>query len=272
MSEPTLIVATYNVLHGLYADLIIESLKLLREKGASVMCLQEADLPFEPLLNSALRTSGWEGWRAQYVHAGVGGNVAVLWNTKKAHLQDSEAILLPPLRWRAISQRLRGSKNTIRRAGLACTFLIDGKRTRVTSVHMAWEGGVRQRLAHTRYLRDVLMRMPTVDAEIIAGDFNIVPELLRHWQEKKIGAAFGPSWTNALPDIPWTFDIASYTSPEDGLEIVTKICRALGIIFRGRLDYFFVRNMQTVSGEMLDLPGSDHRPLIATFEFKTETA
>jgi endonuclease/exonuclease/phosphatase (EEP) superfamily protein YafD len=76
--------------------------------------------------------------------------------------------------------------------------------------------------------------------------------------------ALGAEYLNVLPSLPWTYD-NSYFAPQDGLEKLTKLCRWAGLKFRSRLDYFFARNLKFISGEMLNLPGSDHRPLLAEF-------
>jgi endonuclease/exonuclease/phosphatase family metal-dependent hydrolase len=257
-------VATYNIMRGLYADLILKNIEVLMNKGVDVFCFQEADVPFEKPLNTFLQKPEHAGWRVVYGHAGHGGNIAILWNTQKMQLRDYELIPFPTLPKPAISQRLGLRREMRHRAGLACTFAYDRKSVRITSVHFAWEGGMRQRSIELSYLRDVLMRS-SVDSDIIAGDFNTVPEIRRRGQEKKIEKIFGSQWKNALPDIQWTYAMTDYLDPQAGVETISRVCRWLGITFRGRLDYFFTQNVSTVSGEMLDLPGSDHRPIIGTF-------
>jgi len=260
-------IATYNILHGRYAGMILENLKFLLEKGADIICLQEADLPFEKPLNELLQTPAFKNWRVQYAHTGVGGNLATIWDGTRLQFQNSEILLLPSLPKPAISQRLTFRTNVRQRVGLVSNFLFENKVVRVTNVHLAWEGGIRQRLAQLSYVRNALAN-EEASYDILAGDFNLLPtRALRRIEEKKIGATLGQLYTNALPNIKWNFD-TSYTAPEDGLETVANICRAFGITFRCRLDYIFTRNLKTISGEMFDLPGSDHRPLLAKFDFR----
>ncbi len=119
------------------------------------------------------------------------------------------------------------------------------------------------RLLQLKYLVSKLEN--NSDCEILAGDFNSnVPAMLRRTQESKIAKVLN-GWTNVLPNLPYTCDI-SHTDPQDGLDFLVKINKIFGIKFRVRLDYIFSKGMKIISKEMLDLPGSDHRPLIATFE------
>jgi endonuclease/exonuclease/phosphatase family metal-dependent hydrolase len=260
-------IATYNIMHGLNAGKVIDNLEFLISQGAHIICLQEADPPFKEFLDALLRNPRYQSWRVEYATVSMGGNLATLWNSNKVQFQSSEIIPLPVLKRRAVSEMLKGLSGTRRRIGLSCEFLLAGKIMRVTNVHLAWEGGKKQRLRQVIYLKKVLAEKP-VDHDLIAGDFNTVSELTRQQEEKNIALAFGPGYINALPDIPWSFDIIHDYAPQDGLETVTKICRAVGITFRSRLDYFFTRNLETVSGEMFDLRGSDHRPLLAKFNLK----
>jgi exonuclease III len=257
-------IVTYNIMHGLHVDLICKNISRLIEKGCDVICLQEVEFEFEKPLGELLQTPSLKDWHVEYAHLGPGGNLAVLWNDSQVKLKKVETIALPTLSRPTIIQRLRHRTETRRRGGLICTFVINNREVEITNVHLAWEGGMRHRLDQLKFLNKFL-NMYSANYSIIAGDFNIVPAFLRPTEEKKIKTVLGPEWINSFPDIRWTFDIANYLAPQDGLESYTRLCRALGITFRSRLDYFFSKNLEAISGETIDLPGSDHRPVIGMF-------
>ncbi len=258
-------VATYNILHDYYADLILENIALLIEKGVDVICLQEAESKLEKPLQHFLKNRESNAWNARYEHAGLGGNVALVWNSDRLQLQSLERILLPQLAKYLLIERITGHDAPMHRAALAGTFVAEGKVFRVTSVHLAWEGGTRHRLAQLSYLKNDLARHPS-RCDIIGGDFNtVVPSFFRRTQQRKVEAVMGAAWTDVLPNLRWSFDLA-YTAPQDGWDTLVKILHPLGVRMRARLDYFFARNVRVASAEMLDLPGSDHRPLIGVFE------
>lgn len=259
-----LALATYNILHGYHRKLILEDIKLLIEKGVDVLCLQEAEVSFEKPLNEVLRAIGLHMWEVRYAHSGAGGDLALAWNTSRIVLQNMEAVLLPIVT-PVFLQRIKGHTTPYRREALIGRFLVDRKVIRITNVHLAWEGGIRHRLEQLIFLKKKLPET-SADADIVGGDFNtFAPSFLRRLQQKKVEAVLGEKYVNVFPDLHWSFDI-KYTAPEDKWETLAKICRLLGIKVRSRLDYIFTRNMKIVSAEMLDLLGSDHRPLIAKLE------
>lgn len=262
-SDMTLTCATYNILHGYHRDLILKNIHFLIEEGADVICLQEAELRFEDALEELLAQKALRGWQMHCAHIGLGGNVALLWNTKKLELMDTKVIRLPKLRMPSGLQRLRRLTDTIDRAALVGFFKFEGKIFQIASAHIAWEGGSRHRIRQIRHLREMLEEDPA-DVRIIAGDFNtLAPRALRRVHERRVEEALGGDYINALPNLAWSYDI-SHADPHDGLGFLPTLHRA-GVRFRTRLDYIFGTNVSVVTSAMHDLPGSDHRPLIATF-------
>lgn len=260
-------VATYNILHGHHSQLILESIKFLLDQGVDTLCIQEADPPFPEVFDEFLHASNMKDWKVRYVHVDRGGNLATAWNSSKLDLKEFEVIPLPVLPKPSNLQRLKGHNIIMQRVGAAAGFLVEGKLVRITNVHLAWEGGVRHRLEQLRHLRDVLAKHP-VEADVLGGDFNTVaPARLRRLQQKRVEAILGPEWTNALASLAWSWDTA-YTAPQDKGKFVANIARPLGLKLRARLDYLFSRNLKVMSADMFDLPGSDHRPLVGTFDFE----
>lgn len=258
--------ATYNILHGYHRDLILKNIRFLIDEGADVICLQEVEVRFEPLLEAFLAHKELVGWQMRCIHAGFGGNVAILWNSGRLRLVKTKTIGLPKLNTSTRLRRLkvpRLKKFDTSRAALVGFFEAGGLTFQIASAHVAWEGGSEHRMKQIRHLRSALEE-DRADVRIVAGDFNtLAPRALRHVHEKRVERALGAHYINALPKLPWSYDI-SHADPNDGLGFLPKLHRA-GVRFRTRLDYIFGTGVSVQSGVMHDLPGSDHRPLVATF-------
>ncbi|KKT81934.1 MAG: hypothetical protein A3B99_04620 [Candidatus Yanofskybacteria bacterium RIFCSPHIGHO2_02_FULL_44_12b] len=255
--------ATYNILHGYHADLILKNLAILVEKSANIICIQEADPPFKNLLNDFVRNKKWQ---VIYFYDTKGCNLAIAWNPEFLRFQGSENILLPMPRKPSLAQRIIiGSIEKLQRGALSASFLASDKVIRVTNAHLAWEGGIKHTLLQLGHLKWQLNKRQN-DHEVLAGDFNtFAPSILRKIKQRKVEEVLGECWTNQFPNIFWTCD-TSYVAPQDGVTPYANFLRSLGIKMRSRLDYIFTLNLNAVSGEMLDLPGSDHRPVIGIFE------
>lgn len=263
----TITCATYNILHGYHRELILKNIRFLIDEGADVICLQEAEVRFKGALRKFLAHKDQVGWQMRSAHAGYGGNVAILWKSERLRLVRTNLIPLPKLRAPSKLQRLRVErlrKFDTNRVALVGFFEWAGQTFQITSTHIAWEGGSRHRTRQIRHLREALEK-EEADVRIIAGDFNtFVPRALRHVQERKVERALGAHYVNALPKLSWSYDI-SHADPGDGLGFLPKLHRT-GLRFRARLDYIFGTNVAVVSSTMHDLPGSDHRPLVAVFD------
>ncbi len=259
--------ATYNILHGYHRDMILKNIRFLMDQGVDVICLQEAEVRFEDTLRKFLAQKGLTVWRMESAHAGYGGNVALLWRSDRLRLVRTKLIHLPKLRTSSRLQRLkmpRLRRFDASRAALVGFFETDGRVFQVTSAHVAWEGGSGHRMRQIKHLREILEK-DAADVRIVAGDFNtLAPRSLGRMHEKRVERALGSQYVNALPRLAWSYDI-SHADPSDGLGFLPALHRA-GVRFRTRLDYIFGTNVAVVSSAMHDLPGSDHRPLVAVFD------
>jgi len=259
----TITCATYNILRGHHRELILKNIRFLIDEGADVLCLQEADVEFAKAINELLAGKDLGHWRVHHAHVGVGGNLALLWNSERLHLVDTKVARLHKLRVPSRLHRVRGFTDSIERAALIGSFMCEDKTLQIASAHIAWEGGEKHRMRQVKHLREVLEE-DSADLRIVAGDFNTIGfHALRHARERKVEQALGHKYVNALPKLKWSFDIA-YSDPRDKLRILASLY-SLGVRFRNRLDYIFAANLHVVSAQMHDLPGSDHRPLVATF-------
>lgn len=267
MKTANFTLATYNILHGYHKDLLLKTIKfLIEDKHVDILFLQEAEKNFEEPLNKLLHGCGGGAWRVEYAHSDNGGDLALAWNSSRLTLRGKEVVSLPSLSGPTLIQRLKGRHNASQRLALTAGFAIGGRSIRATNVHLAWEGGVRHRLAQLAFLQKTLARSPR-DGDVLAGDFNTLGlKFFQRPQEKKIESILGPEFKNVLPDLPWSQDI-SCTAPQDRWETLAKLCRFFHIKLRSRFDYVFTRNLEVVFAEMLDLPGSDHRPLVGIFKY-----
>jgi endonuclease/exonuclease/phosphatase family metal-dependent hydrolase len=253
--------ATYNILRGRYAELIVRNIGLLMESGADIICLQEAEGEFGERLDLYLAEEGLRHWAVEYAHAGHGGDIAILWNTKRLSLTKARAIFLPSLGKPSRLQKLHGHREVYQRLALVAEFLCGDVAVTVLNTHLAWEGGVAHRFRQVRALRPAL---PQSGPTIVCGDFNTIgPRVVNALQGARARQLLGPGFSNAHPRLRWSFDI-NWTDPAGWRG--TPYLRRMGVRLRSRLDYIFARGVRPVAADMYDLPGSDHRPLIATFE------
>ena len=257
--------ATYNILHGFHSELITNNIKFLIGKGADVICLQEADPPFEGQLNKLFLSSGFNNWQVEYFRLPVGGDLAILWDSTKLKFQYAENLLLARLPKPGLNQRITFKKSNYQRGAFLAYFSIGDKTLRITNTHLAWEGGIKHRFFQLAQIKNSLQKTK-VEWELLAGDFNtLANNALRRRQEKKAETILGENWVNAFPKLRYSYDL-SCQGPNGTWNSLVKLCLLLGIKMRLRLDYIFGKNVKTVSGQMYDLPGSDHRPLLASFE------
>ena len=254
--------ATYNILRGHNSKEILENILFLAAEGADVICLQEAEKPFEAQLRKILHHDALRTWEARFAHAGQNGDVATLWNAQKLDLKKADIVVLPKMR---ILRSLRMERMARRwnRLAIVTEFDVAGGVLQVTNAHLAWEGGSRHRMYQLRHLRAAIMATPA-EYRIVAGDFNTVAmRPMRRLHERRVEKVLGEEFRNAFPRLPWTFDLSNIPQPP-GARVTATLARA-GLRWRQRFDYMFSSGMHMLQGRMHDLPGSDHRPLIATF-------
>jgi endonuclease/exonuclease/phosphatase family metal-dependent hydrolase len=114
--------ATYNILHGYHRELILGNIRFLIDQGADVICLQEAEEKFEPSLRALLRGRMYSHWDVRFAHAGIGGNVATLWNRNRLTLSKDKIVELPTLKAQLSLRRFRGLAKKIKRVALITGF------------------------------------------------------------------------------------------------------------------------------------------------------
>lgn len=255
--------ATYNILHGRYKDMILSNIRTLMQEGVDVFCLQETPQEFEKELLRFLRRESLMHWRTSFVHKGHGGHIALLWNANKLSLVRSDAVLLPSLGKPSGLQRIRGSKRVMQRVALVGNFLFEGRLVAIVCVHLSWEGGFLHRFRQVQLVRKAV-DLHGADCVVVGGDFNTIgPRTIARIQRKRFEKIFGPGYKHVHPHVKWSFD-TSFGDPLDSWDVAGRF-RKVGIKWRTRLDYMFSYNLRVLEADMYDLPGSDHRPLVARF-------
>jgi endonuclease/exonuclease/phosphatase family metal-dependent hydrolase len=240
--------ATYNILHGYHEEQILKNLSVLISKGAEIICLQEVDIPFEKPLNNFL--NNFPEWHVRYFHEGSGCNLALLWNTSKMALNDIRNVFLP-----------KPDDSCCQRGAQVASFDWGNEVVRISNVHLSWEGGMSHRFRQLKYLKNQL-ETSEIQNEIICGDFNtFAPALLRNIQKRKIAETLGNQWKDVLPNMIWTCDV-SHSYPPDKFHWISITLKRFGFRLRSCLDYILIKNLVAKEGRMIDVPGSDHRPLL----------
>jgi endonuclease/exonuclease/phosphatase family metal-dependent hydrolase len=245
-------VATYNIHFGIEIDTVAQNLKELAADGVGLFCLQEV-WHFDPDPSHAdiLQEALGEAWQHDIFMKPNSHDlgVCIFWRRDLLTLQSIEKIWLPKLPrfnfYEALIEKSLGNviKAPMHKGALIATFAFGGKLLRVTDLHLDWHGHFVHRAEQLRYVLAHLSAVPA-DCDIIAGDFNTMgPEILFGNQERKIRNLLGPRFTNVFS------------------RFVPTSRRILQ-----RLDYIFVRNLKILNAEVLRCAGSDHFPVVATFE------
>ena len=203
-------------------------------------------------------------WQIIYYNNDIACNLAIAWNTSKISLVNSKSVLLPMPKKQTFIWRFTNYYGLqLQRGALTAVFSVNGKSLRITNVHLACEANMAHRAKQLKYLLEDLNKQ-NIENEILVGDFNTVGlSTFRRSQEKKVEQALGEAYKNIFPNIKWTLDTSDF-DPRDGYG---KFLACMKIRFRVRLDYIFSKNLKLiVAEEMTNIAGSDHRPLLASFE------
>ena len=267
----TLKIATWNILHGTFREDILEGLYFLITKaGTGVICLQEAETRHAGNILAFLEEKGLAFWKLEALEAKpTGAELIVLYDSTCLRIVGPPQLwLMPVLAKKPLLQRMFGRKGVpyIQRAAMATNFLLGGKPIRITTAHLAFEGGV----AHCKHQLNTLAKIfrgSSVEREVLCGDFNTTSFLPgENWRKQKVvEQALGPDFVNANPKLPWSFSLATI-DPNEPMAFLRHVPPWIRKRLRSRTDYVFGKGMRVAGGEAFDLAGSDHRAVIGTFE------
>lgn len=240
-------IVSYNLHMGLETQAIVKNIKDFAYQGVDVFCLQEFWKWMQPvdLEIKLLEVLGAE-WQMEYVTPNPplhDYGLCILWKKSALTAISFEQLALPLVPkaklWEKAWILLHGFETFIvQRGALVGTFRWNDKRLRITTVHLDWEGGFKQRATQLSYIRDYLTSLEKVDCEIICGDFNTIGVFNKTKQMKLVSNILGNEFHNA--------------------------CNTIGItcppLFH--LDYMFVKNLQVSNFQICKLAGSDHFPIL----------
>lgn len=245
--ENKLKIVTYNIHHGLKAEAITGNILDLAAKGVGVFCLQEIRKnEGEEFLLEALQKNLGPKWKADhFIKPGSNDlGLCILWDGSILKAEGFETILLPKLPKlyfyeRALEKIQRQYPRPVQRAALMGKFTLDGQLLRIINVHLDWQGGAKQRALQLKALHAYLATKPSVEKEILCGDFNTIG-FYRFYKRrfKKVSAIVGQHFKTELHKKPTT----SYLET---------------------LDHIFVKNLNILKTEIIRCKGSDHFPLLA---------
>lgn len=242
-------IVSYNLHMGLETEAIVKNIKDFAAQGVDVFCLQEFWKWMQPvdLEELFLKTLGPE-WQIEYqtpekpLHD---YGACILWNKSLLEAISFERLPLPKITkarlWERLFVRAHGfgpEAFVVQRGALVGTFRWKGKILRVTTLHLDWAGGFKQRKTQIEFIRDYLNSHPGVDYEIICGDFNTLGIFNKKKQAKIISNILGSEFHNVC-------DTVNITCPPF------------------QLDHMFVKNLRVNNFKVCKLPGSDHFPILS---------
>jgi endonuclease/exonuclease/phosphatase family metal-dependent hydrolase len=266
-------VATYNLECSRNAEKLTDSIVFMANSGVTVFCLQEVSKPQnkEYIIDRFLERLG-ENWQA-CEHLGndnngtsMSGN-AIIWDSRRLGLDKVHKVSLPKLQRLAphewLFDRIVGGAGQVsQRRAVSARFSFQDRQLCVSSLHLDHVGGISQRKKQLRYFLDA---GENCQASVICGDFNTLDLRKTGDEAKAIQGIMGRAYIDAAKSIPWTADIARMDMPNSRL---TKyILRKLNFHVARKLDYIWVKGLDIVACEKINVEGSDHLPVVATVTF-----
>lgn len=243
-------IISYNIHKSLKNKAIVKNVKKISASGASVICLQEVRSSEDNfIVNEILHELG-SAWEAHSFLSPEENSfdygLCILWKTEALKPLEFKKIRLPILGvnnpvWQFLQIIYHGKPGPHMRGALIGTFSDnDGKKVRISNIHLDWQGRLKHRIKQIKYLKENLDYAEEVHCEIVCGDFNTIGLFTRKRQIKKISAALGEQFTH---------------NPEPGATMAVS---------RQALDHIFVKGFGMHEHGVYKLKGSDHYPVMAT--------
>jgi endonuclease/exonuclease/phosphatase family metal-dependent hydrolase len=277
LNKTHITVATYNIQFAINTEKILDNLEQMTKDGVTFFCLQEIiNIPQEIFIIEKILKRLGSKWKSSY-HAGeefskVSIGTAIIWNSEIFKLKQEEKILLPKINKFDIHEKLfykiiNVEPTILQRKALSCYFMINHTEIRVTCIHLDNIGGPRHRIKQISYLISKLKEMKTPKYEIICGDLNTFDLLKTRYEKKLLQRKFGNKFVDASRYVDWTSDI-HMTDFSKSNKLIPWFIKTFKIHIRRRLDYVWVKNMNILTCQKLELSGSDHFPIIAKLELE----
>ncbi len=271
MSTKTLFIATYNVLYPSHNASIWTNISKLIEGGISIICLQEVTKQKEDFLKEHLRENFDNSWDMHvFIPADSFFGTAILWDKKAVTFSSLYDVPLPKADQFTLLESLvlrlaGGFTHIITRTMVTATGSYQGKDIRISSLHLDHIGGPKNRTRQLRAAVSYLEKDEKYDLDVICGDFNTY-DPLKSGKEYRANKKTLHSYTEITQDTPWTHDLYD-VSVYSATSIFHKLYLLTHIHWKRKLDFIWGRGMKKYSAQAVELPGSDHRPVIATISF-----
>lgn len=272
-----LVVATYNIQFSKHPDNIIKNIVRMSEKGVTLFCLQEviAYSDSEFIINRLTTALGKE-WRSINFlgekNSFLGMGNSIIWNSEAVTLQKNEKLLLPKSKSLSLPEKIfswfaGGITATFQRRTVIAEFSLDKEKFRIVNLHLDHNGGISNRKKQLLFLMHHLKSLEEVSHEIICGDFNSF-DLLRTGTENLMhDEVLGEEFFDASKDSGWTANLNDIDI-HYGKAFLTFIIKRFHLHIRRKLDYIWIKNLDLINCQKLQLKGSDHLPLIATLRLE----
>lgn len=251
-------VLTYNTLLN-DAQLGLKS--IFKKYQPALVCLQEVDTDEKNI--AVIESLGYElaDYSNGFIKYGKVYGVATFYKKNIFEYKGSKSITLPRGLGEALAFILRVFKTQKKdRTVLRTTFALKdtGERIELYNIHLSAHGtnGIRIKQLE-RTLKD--MSIDTKKPTILVGDFNYP------FGRKKLEELMQVNgFAEATAAIAYTTDgkLLHYTIIEKWLMKVLQFI----IGKENKLDYCFFKNCQVISAVTIDVPYSDHFPVLAQFE------
>lgn len=271
-----MILATYNLHLCQEPDVLMRSvLKLSKDEMVDVFCFQEVVRNVDgSLLTDKLASNLGKEWKTTSHVGGESswysiGNVT-MWNSKRLTLNKSENITLPASKGltkkeAAFSRLIAGGVYEFERRSIISEF-VEGKTSmQIANVHLDNIGGLSHRSEQLTYVLERLN--PRVAYSIVCGDFNTFDLKQTGNEVAGLKQIFGSDYVDVSHDSGWTGDLYRVNFQKAN-PLFAYMIKKLNFHLKRKLDYIFVKGGNRLSLNKLDLPGSDHLPLVVTLRRK----
>lgn len=269
-----MILATYNLHLCQEPDVLVRSvLKMAKEEMVDVFCFQEVVRHTDGslLIDTVLKKLG-KNWN---VTSSVGnepswysiGNVT-MWNSKRLALKKSKNITLPASRGSTkkeavFSQLIAGGVYEFERRSIISEFIEGKTLLQIANVHLDNIGGSTHRREQLSFVLDHMN--PKIIYSIVCGDFNTFDLKQTGNEVAELKQIFGDKYADASHGSGWTGDLYRVNFQKAN-PVFAFIIKKFNIHLKRKLDYIWVKGGKRRSFKKLDLPGSDHLPLVVSLQ------
>lgn len=270
-------VVSYNVENGVNAQKIAENISIFHKMRVDVICLQETrKIPNRNFIETSISSALGNNWKNILFldeNSPINGlGLSIFWNSKRLRLKKKQLIFLPRLNYLNIVEKILCyflvPKNIPpQRGAISLTFSSGKKQFQIINVHLDWMGGMKHRLTQLQHA--IYSSNNYKIPQIICGDFNTVGPAINNSQNSDaISSILGSEYKEVFPKIPYTHKIGVQNDPIYPLvSMIDNTFKLFHLHFAQKLDYVWYKKLKILEAKMLEIPGSDHFPLIAKFKF-----